>query len=211
MVATGAILDGSPPLIPSVSVGVATPEEGRAAVVEHARAGVDMIKVYSSLDRDVLLAIVEEADHAGGQAGLRLDPRRVGRRQGRCNLLVRGLREVTVELTHRGEVLRRCDADELVDDGRELAGGVRGGKKLGFFIPGGWGLRDAGPLAIVFSLVVIGVAAFRLLMDFDMADQAVRAGAPAKFAWYIAFGLMTTLVWLYIEILRLLAKLNSRD
>ena len=65
MVATGAILDGSPPLIPSVSVGVATPEEGRAAVVEHARAGVDMIKVYSRLDRDVFLAIVEEADRQG--------------------------------------------------------------------------------------------------------------------------------------------------
>ena len=75
----------------------------------------------------------------------------------------------------------------------------------GFFIQGGLGLRDGGPLAIVFSLVVIGVAAFSLLMDFDMADQAVRSGAPAKFAWYIAFGLMTTLVWLYIEILRLLS------
>jgi uncharacterized YccA/Bax inhibitor family protein len=79
----------------------------------------------------------------------------------------------------------------------------------GFFIPGGLGLRDGGPLAIIFSLVVIGVAAFSLLMDFDMADQAVRGGAPAKFAWYIAFGLMTTLVWLYIEILRLLTYLRQ--
>ena len=79
----------------------------------------------------------------------------------------------------------------------------------GFFIPGGMGLRDGGPLAIIFSLVVIGVAAFSLLLDFDMADQAVRAGAPAKFAWYIAFGLMTTLVWLYIEILRLLTYLRQ--
>jgi uncharacterized YccA/Bax inhibitor family protein len=79
----------------------------------------------------------------------------------------------------------------------------------GFFIPGGLGLRDGGPLAIVFSLVVIGVAAFSLLLDFDMADQAVRAGAPARFAWYIAFGLMTTLVWLYIEILRLLSYLRQ--
>ena len=79
----------------------------------------------------------------------------------------------------------------------------------GFFIPGGFGLRDGGPLAIIFSLVVIGVAAFSLLLDFDMADQAVRAGAPAKFAWYIAFGLMTTLVWLYIEILRLLTYLRQ--
>jgi uncharacterized YccA/Bax inhibitor family protein len=75
----------------------------------------------------------------------------------------------------------------------------------GFFTPGGLGLRDGGPLAIVFSLVVIGVAAFSLLLDFDMADEAIRRGAPAKFAWYIAFGLLVTVVWLYLEILRLLS------
>jgi uncharacterized YccA/Bax inhibitor family protein len=73
----------------------------------------------------------------------------------------------------------------------------------------GFGLRDGGPLAIIFSLVVIGVAAFSLLMDFDMADQAVRSGLPARYAWYVAFGLMTTLVWLYIEILRLLSYLRQ--
>jgi uncharacterized YccA/Bax inhibitor family protein len=71
------------------------------------------------------------------------------------------------------------------------------------------GLRDGSWLSIVFSLVVIGVAAFSLLLDFDQADQAIRAGAPAKFAWYIAFGLMVTLVWLYIEILRLLSYLRQ--
>jgi uncharacterized YccA/Bax inhibitor family protein len=71
------------------------------------------------------------------------------------------------------------------------------------------GLRDGGWLSIVFSIVVIGVAAFSLLLDFDQADQAIRAGAPAKFAWYIAFGLMTTLVWLYIEILYLLSYLRA--
>jgi uncharacterized YccA/Bax inhibitor family protein len=75
----------------------------------------------------------------------------------------------------------------------------------GFFVEGGLGLRDGGPLAIVFSLVVIGVAAFSLLLDFDMADEAIRRGAPAKFAWYIAFGLLVTVVWLYLEILRLLS------
>jgi uncharacterized YccA/Bax inhibitor family protein len=69
----------------------------------------------------------------------------------------------------------------------------------------GLGLRDGGPLAIVFSLVVIGIAAFFLLLDFDMADEAIRRGAPAKFAWYIAFGLLVTVVWLYLEILRLLS------
>ena len=67
------------------------------------------------------------------------------------------------------------------------------------------GLRDGSPLAIVFSLVVIAVAAFSLLLDFDMADEAIRRGAPAKFAWYIAFGLLVTVVWLYLEILRLLS------
>jgi uncharacterized YccA/Bax inhibitor family protein len=76
---------------------------------------------------------------------------------------------------------------------------------VGFFVPGGLGLRDGGPLAIVFSLVVIGVAAFTLLLDFDMADEAIRRGAPAKFAWYVAFGLLVTVVWLYMEILRLLS------
>jgi uncharacterized YccA/Bax inhibitor family protein len=75
----------------------------------------------------------------------------------------------------------------------------------GIFVDGGLGLRDGGPLAIVFSLVVIGVAAFSLLLDFDMADAPIRRGAPAKFAWYIAFGLLVTVIWLYLEILRLLS------
>jgi uncharacterized YccA/Bax inhibitor family protein len=67
------------------------------------------------------------------------------------------------------------------------------------------GLRDGSGLAIVFSLFVIGIAAFMLLLDFDSADEAIRRGAPAKFAWFIAFGLLVTIVWLYIEILRLLS------
>ena len=74
-----------------------------------------------------------------------------------------------------------------------------------FFMSDGLGLRSGGPAAIVFSLVVIGVAAFMLLLDFDAADEAIRRGAPAKFAWYIAFGLLVTVVWLYLEILRLLS------
>ncbi len=69
----------------------------------------------------------------------------------------------------------------------------------------GLGLRSGGTVAIIFSLFVIGVAAFFLLLDFDMADEAIRRGAPAKFAWYIAFGLLVTVVWLYLEILRLLS------
>ncbi|MGH3566703.1 MAG: Bax inhibitor-1/YccA family protein [Pseudonocardia sp.] len=78
-----------------------------------------------------------------------------------------------------------------------------------FFTTGGLGLRDGSPLAYLFSIVCIGVASFSLLLDFDQADSAVRDGVPAKFAWYIAFGLMTTLVWLYIEILRLLSYLRG--
>ncbi|NYJ06279.1 Bax inhibitor-1/YccA family protein [Petropleomorpha daqingensis] len=78
-----------------------------------------------------------------------------------------------------------------------------------FITPGGLGLRDGGPIAIIFSLVVIGVGALSLLLDFDMADEAIRRGAPAKFAWYIAFGLLVTVVWLYLEILRLLSYLRN--
>lgn len=73
----------------------------------------------------------------------------------------------------------------------------------------GFGLRSGGPLAIIFSLVVIGIAAFSFLIDFDAADQMVRAGAPEKAAWGIALGLTVTLVWLYIEILRLLSYFNQ--
>lgn len=71
------------------------------------------------------------------------------------------------------------------------------------------GLRDGSTMAIIFSIIVIGIAAFNFLLDFDMADQMIRAGMPSKWAWYAAFGLMTTLVWLYLEILRLLYYLNS--
>ncbi|MFT7839615.1 Bax inhibitor-1/YccA family protein [Saccharothrix sp. BKS2] len=73
------------------------------------------------------------------------------------------------------------------------------------------GLRDGGPIAIVFSLVVIGVAAFSFLLDFEAANEMIRSGVPAKWAWWVAFGLMTTLVWLYLEILRLLSYFQSGD
>jgi uncharacterized YccA/Bax inhibitor family protein len=73
----------------------------------------------------------------------------------------------------------------------------------------GLGLRSGGPIAIIFSLVCIGIAAFSFLIDFDAADQMIRAGAPEKAAWGIALGLTVTLVWLYIEILRLLSYLQN--
>lgn len=80
----------------------------------------------------------------------------------------------------------------------------------GFFLPGGIGIRVGGPLGIGFSLLCIGIAAFSFLLDFDVADRAIRSGVDSRFAWYIAFGLMTTLVWLYLEILRLLSYFQSR-
>ncbi|MBF0663076.1 MULTISPECIES: Bax inhibitor-1/YccA family protein [unclassified Rhodococcus (in: high G+C Gram-positive bacteria)] len=79
----------------------------------------------------------------------------------------------------------------------------------GFFIDGGLGLRDGGPLAIIFSLVCIGIAAFSFLLDFDSADQLIRAQAPEKAAWGVALGLTVTLVWLYVEILRLLSYFQN--
>src|SRR5690606_68020 len=63
------------------------------------------------------------------------------------------------------------------------------------------GLRGPGTLSIILGIVFIGIAAFMLLLDFDMADNMIRSGMPAKWAWYAAFGLMATLVWLYFEIL----------
>ncbi|BDB59379.1 MULTISPECIES: Bax inhibitor-1/YccA family membrane protein [Rhodococcus] len=79
----------------------------------------------------------------------------------------------------------------------------------GFFIDGGLGLRDGGPIAIIFSLVCIGIAAFSFLLDFDSADQLIRAQAPEKAAWGVALGLTVTLVWLYVEILRLLSYFQN--
>jgi uncharacterized YccA/Bax inhibitor family protein len=73
----------------------------------------------------------------------------------------------------------------------------------------GMGLRSGGSLAIIFSLVCIAIAAFSFLLDFDSADQMIRAGAPEKAAWGIALGLTVTLVWLYLEILRLLTYFQN--
>lgn len=70
-------------------------------------------------------------------------------------------------------------------------------------------LRDGGTLSIVLSVVIIVIAALSFLLDFDQIDRAIKAGAPASTAWYFAFGLMVTLVWLYLEILRLLGFLRN--
>jgi uncharacterized YccA/Bax inhibitor family protein len=73
------------------------------------------------------------------------------------------------------------------------------------FHPGGLGLRTGGAAAVVFSLICIVIAAMNLVVDFDMVERGIRQGADEKFAWYAAFGLTVTLVWLYLEILRLLS------
>ncbi len=70
---------------------------------------------------------------------------------------------------------------------------------------------SSSPIAIGINLVIAGVAAMNLVLNFDDIDQAVRMGAPRKMEWFGAFGLMVTLVWLYLELLRLLSRLNSRD
>lgn len=72
-------------------------------------------------------------------------------------------------------------------------------------------LHGSGTLSIGFSLFVVGLAAFNLLLDFDLIERGARLGAPKAMEWYGAFALMVTLVWLYLEILRLLAKLSRRD
>ena len=71
-------------------------------------------------------------------------------------------------------------------------------------------IHDSGPIGIGFSLFVVGLAAFNLLLDFDVIQKGIASGAPKQFEWYSAFGLLVTLVWLYLELLRLLAKLRER-
>lgn len=82
---------------------------------------------------------------------------------------------------------------------------------LGFFnvqIPY---LHSTGWVGIAISGFIVVVAALNLVLDFDFIETGVNRGAPKYMEWYGAFGLMVTLVWLYIEFLRLLAKLNSRE
>ena len=72
-------------------------------------------------------------------------------------------------------------------------------------------LHEGSMFGIIFSLVVVVVAALNLILDFDMIERGSSIGAPKYMEWYGAFGLLVTIVWLYLEILRLLGKLNSRD
>ncbi len=72
-------------------------------------------------------------------------------------------------------------------------------------------IYDSGWFGIGFSLFVVGLAAFNLVIDLDTIEQGAAYGAPKYMEWYCAFGMIVTIVWLYVEVLRLLAKLSSRD
>lgn len=87
----------------------------------------------------------------------------------------------------------------LVAIGLQAFAGVR----IGF-------LHEGTPLGIGFSLFIITIAALNLVLDFDFIEQGVEQGAPKQMEWYAAFGLIVTLIWLYVAILRLLSKLRSR-
>ena len=83
---------------------------------------------------------------------------------------------------------------------------------MGFFGSGlgVMSVNKASPISIGFSIVVVIIAALNLVLDFDFIEEGAEKGAPKYMEWYGAFGLLVTLIWLYLEILRLLAKLNSK-
>lgn len=79
---------------------------------------------------------------------------------------------------------------------------------FGVDIPYVW---ESGPIGIGISLLIVGVAAFNLLLDFDLIERGIEQGAPGWMSWFAAFGLMVTIVWLYLELLRLIALVSGRD
>ena len=81
---------------------------------------------------------------------------------------------------------------------------------LGFFNISVSLINGNGLFSILFSLFVVGIAALNFILDFDFIQKGSRAGIPKYMEWYGAFALMVTLIWLYIEILRLLAKISDR-
>ena len=83
---------------------------------------------------------------------------------------------------------------------------------MGFFGSGlgVMSINNSSILSIGFSIVVVIIASLNLVLDFDFIEEGAEKGAPKFMEWYGAFGLLVTLIWLYLEILRLLAKLNSR-
>ena len=71
-------------------------------------------------------------------------------------------------------------------------------------------IHDSGPIGIGISLFIVAIAALNLVLDFDFIERGAEAGLPRYMEWFAAFGLIVTLVWLYLEMLRLLAKLRGR-
>jgi uncharacterized YccA/Bax inhibitor family protein len=71
-------------------------------------------------------------------------------------------------------------------------------------------LHESTPMGILVSVVIVIIAAFNLLLDFDFIERAAAAGAPKSTEWYAGFTLVVTLVWLYLELLRLLSKMQRR-
>ena len=72
-----------------------------------------------------------------------------------------------------------------------------------------FGFGGSGALGIGISLFAVGLASFTLALDFDSIEHAIRTGAPQQYSWLLAHGLIVTLVWLYIEFLRLFARLRE--
>jgi uncharacterized YccA/Bax inhibitor family protein len=86
----------------------------------------------------------------------------------------------------------------------QIGANMLGFQGMGFIHESSW-------IGIAFSGFVVVIAALNLVLDFDFIESGVEAGAPKYMEWYGAFGLVVTLVWLYLEILRLLSKLQSRN
>jgi uncharacterized YccA/Bax inhibitor family protein len=80
-----------------------------------------------------------------------------------------------------------------------------------FGVGEGWGFYGVGGLGLLLCMAGVALASFSLMLDFDAIEQSIAMGLPERESWRLAFGLMVTLIWLYIEILRFLAILNSSD
>jgi uncharacterized YccA/Bax inhibitor family protein len=71
-------------------------------------------------------------------------------------------------------------------------------------------IHESGSIGIGISTFIVGIAAFNLALDFDVIEQGAATKAPKYMEWYASFGLLVTLIWLYLEVLRLLSKIRSK-
>jgi len=110
--------------------------------------------------------------------------------------------DVVAKAYHRDEVI--ANISTLIDRARAQRVSVIWVQHADIFP------RGSSLMSIGFSFLVAGIAAMNLALDFDFIEKAEAAGAPKYMEWYAAFGLLVTLVWLYLEILRLLSKLRDR-